>query len=314
MYRYRMSIDLDINNYEYEDLLRLFKLSYDFDVAELKEAKKIVLKMHPDKSHLGPEYFRFFSNAYKTIINVYEFKNKTAKTDKGNNDYINVTNDKDDQNGRILGKFLKDNKYDDPKKFNKWFNEQFDKLNGDQSNQNKEEEETNKSKKGYGDWLRSEDGLGEDIVVSKDGMGQEFSRRKKELKGVIRYEGVQEVYASCLGGSVLYGDEEEAEYGSGLFDRLSYVDVKKAHTETVMAVDEDDYDIIPKFKTIGEYQRHRDSQRLEAMKEADALKMLREQEGKKEEMATRRAYYYAKEVEKNREKEGMFWAGLKRLL
>ena len=313
MYRYRMSIDLDINNYKYEDLLRLFKLSYDFDVADLKEAKKIVLKMHPDKSHLGPEYFRFFSNAYKTLINVYEFKNKTAKTDKGNNDYKNVANDKDDQNGRILGKFLKDNKYDDPKKFNKWFNEQFEKLNGDNPN-GQEEEEGNTGKKGYGDWLRSSEGLGEDIVVTKDGMGQEFSRRKKELKGLIRYEGVQEVYASGLGGSVLCGGEEEEEYGSGLFDSLSYVDVKKAHTETVLAVDEEDYETIPKFKTIGEYQRHRDGQQYKIMKEEEALKMLNEKEGKKEEMATRRAYYYAKEVEKNREKEGMFWAGLKRLL
>lgn len=306
-----MSIDLDINNYKYEDLLRLFKLSYDFDAADLKEAKKIVLKTHPDKSQLGPEYFRFFSNAYKTIVSVYEFKNKTAKTGVGNNDYVSVTNDKDDTNGRILGKFLKDNKYDDPKRFNKWFNEQFEKLNGDQD---AKEDDGEKSKQGYGDWLRSGEGLGEDIVVSKDGMGQEFSRRKKELKGLIRYEGVQEVYSSCLGGSVLYGGEEEAEYGSGLFDRLSYVDVKKAHTETVMAVDDEDYEAIPKFKTIGEYQRHRDGQRFEIMKEAEALKILNEKEGKKEEIATRRAYYYAKEVEKSREKEGMFWAGVKRLL
>ena len=55
-------IDLDITNYDYDELLNLFKLSYDFGEDDLKRAKKIVLKMHPDKSKLGPEYFMFFSN------------------------------------------------------------------------------------------------------------------------------------------------------------------------------------------------------------------------------------------------------------
>ena len=34
-------IDLDINNYTLEDLLNLFKLSYNFDKDDLKNAKEL---------------------------------------------------------------------------------------------------------------------------------------------------------------------------------------------------------------------------------------------------------------------------------
>ena len=46
------SMDLDINNYELMDILNLFKLPIMFDDKHLKQAKKTVLLMHPDKSKL----------------------------------------------------------------------------------------------------------------------------------------------------------------------------------------------------------------------------------------------------------------------
>ena len=43
---------------------------------KLKNAKQIVLKIHPDKSQLEPKYFIFFSGAYKRLYSIYEFQNK----------------------------------------------------------------------------------------------------------------------------------------------------------------------------------------------------------------------------------------------
>ena len=54
------SVDLDIDNYELDDILNLFQLSDNFDVEELKKAKRIVKETHPDKSKLNPEIFIFF--------------------------------------------------------------------------------------------------------------------------------------------------------------------------------------------------------------------------------------------------------------
>ena len=56
------SMDLDINNYELNDILRLFKLPVMFDDKHLKQAKITVLQMHPDKSKLP-----IFSIFYKGV-------------------------------------------------------------------------------------------------------------------------------------------------------------------------------------------------------------------------------------------------------
>ena len=50
-----MDLDLDIDNYDYEDILNLFKLNHDFGENGLKNAKKIVLATHPAKSGLNKE-------------------------------------------------------------------------------------------------------------------------------------------------------------------------------------------------------------------------------------------------------------------
>ncbi len=59
-----MNIDLNIDNYELDDILNLFKIDYNFTHEDLKNVKKYVLKTHPDKSKLPKEYFFFF---YKSI-------------------------------------------------------------------------------------------------------------------------------------------------------------------------------------------------------------------------------------------------------
>ena len=54
-------IDLNIDNYNLEDILNLFNISYNFNEEDLKNAKKIVLHSHPDKSKLDKKYFLFFT-------------------------------------------------------------------------------------------------------------------------------------------------------------------------------------------------------------------------------------------------------------
>ena len=68
--------DLNLYNYSLEDLLDLFKLDYNFDENDLKMAKKIALKTHPDKSGLDKNVFLFFLKAYKMCVTIYEFRIK----------------------------------------------------------------------------------------------------------------------------------------------------------------------------------------------------------------------------------------------
>ena len=62
-----MNIDLNESNYDYNKLLELFSLEDNFDINDLKECKKKVLKLHPDKSRLDKKYFLFFYKMYKNF-------------------------------------------------------------------------------------------------------------------------------------------------------------------------------------------------------------------------------------------------------
>jgi len=51
----KVDFDFNIENYDYDDLLNLFKIPYNFDENDLKKSKLVVLKTHPDKSGLPSE-------------------------------------------------------------------------------------------------------------------------------------------------------------------------------------------------------------------------------------------------------------------
>ena len=75
------SLDLNIQNYSREELYNLFgfKSSACLNAETMKEAKKIVLKTHPDKSRLDNKYFVFFGKAYNKLTEIYEFQNRSNK-------------------------------------------------------------------------------------------------------------------------------------------------------------------------------------------------------------------------------------------
>jgi len=74
------NFDLNIENYSLKDIFRLFSIQSEIlDEETMKQAKKFVLKTHPDKSKLDPTYFLFYSSAYKKLYGVYEFQNKSTK-------------------------------------------------------------------------------------------------------------------------------------------------------------------------------------------------------------------------------------------
>ena len=79
------NFDLNLDNYNLDDLLRLFRVNYDLDEDQMKKAKLIALRTHPDKSGLPKEVFMFFSEAYKvyfrfTNINIEKNKKQNKKS------------------------------------------------------------------------------------------------------------------------------------------------------------------------------------------------------------------------------------------
>jgi hypothetical protein len=76
-------LDLNIANYDLDDILKLFSLNKNYTATDVKQAKRIVVKVHPDKSGLPGEYFEFFFTAYKILLEIYNFrenKNRGVET------------------------------------------------------------------------------------------------------------------------------------------------------------------------------------------------------------------------------------------
>jgi hypothetical protein len=257
----------------------------------MKESKKIVLKTHPDKSNLDQKYFLFFSAAYKRLHGIYEFQNKSNRKAMPTSDYT------DKENGKVLNEMLKNNKtLQDPGNFNTWFNQQFEKHQIEDSNGN-----------GYGDWLKSDDGIYDVGNVSKANMAQEFERQKKQIQALTVYNGVNDQYSSSLGGSLLGQQDNYTSEGGG------YTDLRQAYVESVIPVTEDDYKNMPKYRNVEEYKNNRNSVDTTPLDKEIAMKKLFEQNKKEEHESAALAYYYAEQTEKANKQNQSFWAGLKQL-
>ena len=117
-----MELDLDINNYKLSDLLNLFKLRETFDEDDLKRAKQIVLKTHPDKSGLDSKYFLFYSKAFKSILQIWEFRKKgDINQEKNRNTEYTEYDGSEKENKRVLDQFFKKTtKLQDKNQFNQW--------------------------------------------------------------------------------------------------------------------------------------------------------------------------------------------------
>lgn len=288
-------VDLDIENYELEDILNLFKLQYNFVEADLKRAYRMALKLHPDKSGLDAEYFRFYMKAYKIVENIFNFRNRKKKCAYDavyNAREIDISEDKAVLLHSLNGKSIKE--------FNKWFNEQFEKV--------KVNDDENDS--GYGKWIKENEVSETNEKVSLSEFGRVFEKKKTECKALVKYDGVQDTVDS--GGYNLVRDKVE-NYSSGLFSKLSYEDFKKAHTETVVPVTREDYEKKEKFSSLEMYKRHRDSQNTAPPSLQQSRRYLAERDKNENELHARRAFKILKrdeEIEKSNQK---WWSNLQRL-
>jgi hypothetical protein len=294
------NMDLNIDNYSREDLFKLFgvkNISLTEDI--MRECKKTVLKTHPDKSRLEPKYFLFFSKAYKKLLGIYEFQNKTDSKKKADTYLYYET-----ENVDILDNFFdNDKKLKNPKNFNEWFNKQFEKQKIE------DQQDT-----GYGDWLKSEEDIVNISNVSKANMASEIEKHKKQVRSLITYNGVTENTSNAFGGSSLMAYDSNFTSNS-LFtsDGMNYTDLRQAYVESVIPVTEEDYDKVKKFKSVDEYKRHRESVDTSPIDKEESMRQLYLQNKQKDEESAALAYYYAQQSEKIKKNQETFWSGLKQL-
>jgi len=269
-----MNIDLDIQNYTLHDICSLFKIEPNFNKEELKTCKKYVLQMHPDKSKLDKSYFIFFSKAYKLLYSIYEFKHKNSTA--GPTQYTDIINEGDTTAKNQLIKSFTNNEL-----FLNHFNKAFEENNL----------VSDFDKGGYGNWLVSEEDLMEEFsnvsMNDRNRVLEAYKERKIKIREDIRE--LENTHLTEITGAA------PNNYSSDIFSKLSYEDIKKAHTETLIPVSSKD---MPKnrYKTTDELIRVRGEQiALPTMKASKEI--LSTNKTADDTLATYRAYQLAMQSE-----------------
>jgi len=203
------------------------------------------------------------------------------------------------------------------KEFNQWFNQKFE-----QYRLKDDEAET-----GYDAWFRDTadtDAAIADNNADVDDSGSwadkvaRLNQKKQELRN--KYALVERTELEYAGGGGGGGydltRERPQEYSSGIFGNLRYEDLKKAHTETVIPVTEEDYYKTKRFNTINELQTFRDQSRRDSYKQtskAEQEHIYQQSKMRQEEEDTRRAFILAKQDEISRDIHKKLYSDIFRL-
>lgn len=290
-------LDLNIHNYELNDLLNLFKLPFHFKEEHLKDAKKIVLKTHPDKSGLDKEYFLFFSQAYKYLLKIHQLRQSSTTT--------NTEYDKDElwskEHSVLIDGKIKTMSQED---YTDWFNSTFEKMR-----LKDDSEET-----GYGDWLKSDEDLVDETVTSTSEMNEYIQNKKKQLRALVVHNDFQDMNTSN-GGQFDLVREIPGNYGSSMFDKLQFEDVRKAHCESVIPVTEEDFHNRKKYTNIDELNRERTQDMVQNSDRwlSSHESMLKNAHSQDEDINIQRAYKLMNQDETIRENHEKFWSDMKRI-
>jgi hypothetical protein len=131
-------MDLNLDHYSLTDILNLFKLPENFTLEQLKQARKKVVSVHPDKSGLDKSYFLFFYNAYTLLETIHKFNQKAIQNMSKPVSFEDILAGMEDTDKKIIA-----NQFTKNPSFNKEFNALFETL-------------YIRDDDGHGDWLKSD--------------------------------------------------------------------------------------------------------------------------------------------------------------
>ena len=290
-------LDLNIHHYDLNDLLNLFKMPFHFKEEDLKSAKKIVLKTHPDKSKLDKEYFLFFSQAYKYLLKIHQLRHSSTPT---HSEY-----EKDDLWSKehsilIDGKI----KTMSQKEYTDWFNGTFEKMRL----------KDNAEENGYGDWLKSDEDVVNETISRTGQMNEVIQNKKKEMRELIVHQDFQDMRVGTEGQFDLVR-ETPGNYGSSMFDKLQFEDLRKAHCESVIPVTDEDFHQRKKYSSVDQLNRERTQDMVQNRDEwiSSHEDKLKNTVNRDEDVNIQRAYKLMNQDEMIRKNHEQFWSDLKQI-
>jgi hypothetical protein len=290
-----MEIDFDLDNYNLQDILNLFSLNHNFSIDDFKSSKKRVMQLHPDKSGLDKKYFLFYCKALRIIKNIYDFKNKRENKPDKNIEYL-AGNDEDKGKQLLVDNLLKKDK----SYFHKWFNETFEKINIVDEDK----------RTGYGQWLQSNEDIEITENITRNKLHEKILEKKETLSSLIIVNNIEATNCYSSRDHQNISGIIPDSYSSSIFSKLPYEDLKKAHTETVVPVSENDYNKVLKFNNANQLQQHRNQQDIKPMTETQCQDYLNNINNNTEETGLQMAYRLARQDEEMEKANKSWWNSL----
>lgn len=257
--------NLNINMYSLDELLGLFDLKYNMTLEDLRRAKKSVLMLHPDKSKLSPDYFLFYKKAFDIVVQYFNTEHKTNQpVTEENSQYKPL----ESQYNKSTVQKVKTMVNEMPvSEFQNKFNQLFEENMVLKPDQNKNE------------WFKKDEPIFKTSEqVSSKNMGKVFDGFKQQSADLIRYKGVQHMISSS-NGSHLYDDNDDSYVTSDPFSKLKYDDLRKVHKDqTIFSVSEKDYNNMPQYSSIDQYNRERSKNMGAPLEKQEAERLLSEQD------------------------------------
>jgi len=300
--------------YSFQEIMSIFGLEGRSTLTDqdMKNAKAVVLKMHPDKSRLAPEYFIFYKRAFELLVDFYQNQSRTQQavpnqkmeyqTDgKG----LDKTITTPEQIQRVVNK-MGQGKFQD--KFNELFEENM--LNKQKIQRAQERNQ----------WFTQENTVDDIPALGQGGTIHDKFNRIKEHQAathLVKYNGVQNIYQSNNAGR-LYDDQEDGgdqDYvTSDPFGKLRYDDLRRVHKDqTIFAVGEQDLNKVTQYASFDHLQRARGQQNLTPLQEAEAKRLLDEQTRMTQEQFMKKEYRAKLQAIENEEKSKAIMAQFLRL-
>lgn len=284
IYFYMDNLELNIENYNYDDILNLFQIDYNFTLDDLKTCKKKVVLTHPDKSG-DKNLFILFTNAFNILLSCYKFREKKY-TSPGyeNTSYLDESNIADK---KIIDKINALNNKDN---FNELFNNFFEKnkLNNDWLDS------------GYGNWIKENNVCNENIKNTND-MHNYIENSKNRI--ISTNNNINE-YNNNNNFCDLTNSKPD-DYGCDLFSKFKYEDLKKAHEESIIPVDLN-YINKKNITSLDELKLERKNDQIKPLNEKESSKYFDNISDKETNLSNKRAYRLYTQQEES-EKINKLW-------
>ena len=281
-------LDLNIDNYNYDDILNLFQIDYNFTLEDLKQCKKKVIMTHPDKNG-NKSLFLLFTNAFNILLSYNKFREKKyANVGYENIKYLDETNE---DNDKLIDKIKK------KENFNELFNEFFEKnkLNNDWNDN------------GYGQWIK-ENNESQKKIKNISEMHKYIENNKNKM--ILTNNNEINEY-NCNNFCDLVNSKPQY-YSSDLFSKFQYEDLKKAHEESIIPVDLN-YVNNKNTTTFENLKLERNNDNIKPLNEQDSMKYFENITDKEKTISNKRAYRLYKHQEESEKINKIWWANLQLL-